>query len=53
MKFIFEIRTDIGEKFLICAKNRKTAIEIFLQQHYGDEDFIKKHCLIKNKGCAK
>ena len=50
MKFIFEIRTDIGEKFLICAKNRKTAIEI---QHYGDEDFIKKHCLIKNKGCAK
>lgn len=53
MKYVFEIRTDVGRNVLIIAKSRQAAIETFCQQQYVDEDFIKKHCLIKNKGCAK
>lgn len=53
MNFLFDITTDVGREVLIMAKNRKTAIEIFCQWQYVDKDFVKKHCLIKNKGCAK
>lgn len=48
----FQICTDVGEITYICASCRKEAIQMFCKEKCINEDYVRKHCLIRNVGRA-
>lgn len=53
MKYLFKFVTDAGETLCIAAPSRKKAKEMFCESKGVTEDYITKHCLVKNKGVVQ
>jgi hypothetical protein len=49
----FKFIVDSGRMFYVCAESRKEAVEAFCKEHGVGEEFVKKHCVVKNLGRVK
>ena len=49
----FQFVTDAGMITYICASCKTQAIIAFCEQTNIPEDWVKEHCIIRNKGVVK
>lgn len=53
MKSIYEIRLDTGKTVYVQAKSRTGAIEKYIKETGVSREWLKNHCLVKNRGGAE
>lgn len=46
----FQFCADSGRTTYICASSRMEAIKIFCEENGVNEDYVREHCIVRNKG---
>lgn len=50
MKSLYEIRLDTGKIVYVQEKSRTKAIEKYIKETGVSREWLKNHCVVKNRG---